>query len=74
MSHMCAKIRIRQADHHAYQTLLAAGTDPLLARLCAARNVKTAAELGDKLTQLLPYGDLKNITAATERLALAIAR
>ena len=50
-----------------------AGTDPLLALLCAARNVKTAAELGDKLAQLLPYGDLKNIAAATERLARAIA-
>jgi single-stranded-DNA-specific exonuclease len=73
MSNISAKIRIRQADHHAYQTLLDAGTDPLLARLCAARNVKTAAELGDKLAQLLPYGDLKNIAAATERLARAIA-
>ncbi len=69
---MSSRILTRQPDPQAYQTLLAAGTDPLLARLCAARNIKTAAELNDQLSALLPYHDLKNIDAAAERLLQAI--
>ncbi|MCP2040919.1 single-stranded-DNA-specific exonuclease [Neisseria sp. HSC-16F19] len=71
---MSARIRIRPTDPQAYQTLLAAGTDPLLARLCAARNVKSADELGDQLKQLLPYHSLKNIRPAAARLAQALHR
>lgn len=71
---MSDRIRIRQPDPAAYQTLLAAGADPLLARLCAARNVKSAAELDAQLTQLLPYHSLKNILPAAERLAQAVVR
>lgn len=69
---MSATIQTRHADPQAYQALLDAGTDPLLARLCAARNVKTAAELRHKLNLLLPFQRLKNIQAAAERLASAI--
>ena len=69
---MNAVIRTRQADPEAEQALLAAGTPPLLARLFAARNVRSPAELHNHLASLLPYQSLKNIDAAAERLARAI--
>ena len=69
---MNAVIRTRQANPEAEQTLLAAGTPPLLARLFAARNVRSPAELHNHLASLLPYQSLKNIDAAAERLARAI--
>ena len=69
---MNAVIRTRQANPEAEQALLAAGTPPLLARLFAARNVRSPAELHNHLASLLPYQSLKNIDAAAERLARAI--
>jgi single-stranded-DNA-specific exonuclease recJ len=69
---MNAVIRTRQANPEAEQALLAAGTPPLLARLFAARNVRSPAELHNHLASLLPYQSLKNIDAAAERLAHAI--
>ena len=69
---MNAVIHTRQADPEAEQALLAAGTPPLLARLFAARNVRSPAELHNHLASLLPYQSLKNIDAAAERLARAI--
>ena len=69
---MNAVIRTRQADPKAEQALLAAGTPPLLARLFAARNVRSPAELHNHLASLLPYQSLKNIDVAAERLARAI--
>ena len=69
---MTAVIHTRQADPEAEQALLAAGTPPLLARLFAARNVRSPAELHNHLASLLPYQSLKNIDAAAERLAHAI--
>lgn len=71
---MNAAIRTRPADPLAEQTLLAAGTPPLLARLFAARNISRPEELENRLHRLLPYQDLKNIDAAAERLAEALAR
>ena len=69
---MSAFIRTRKPDPQAEQTLLAAGTPPLLARLFASRNVRSANELHNHLANLLPYQSLKNIDAAAERLARAI--
>lgn len=71
---MNAVIRTRQPDAQAEQTLLNAGTPPLLARLFAARNVRSPNELHTNLASLLPFQSLKNIDAAAERLAQAIRR
>lgn len=71
---MNAAIHTRQPDPQAEQTLLAAGTPPLLARLFAARQVSRPEELENRLNRLLPYRDLKNIEAAAGRLADALAR
>ncbi|WP_225748034.1 single-stranded-DNA-specific exonuclease RecJ [Eikenella sp. Marseille-P7795] len=65
-------IRTRQPDAQAEQTLLNAGTPPLLARLFAARNVRSPEELHTNLGSLLPFQSLKNIEAAAKRLAQAI--
>ena len=48
------------------------GVHPLLARLFAARGVKTADELDDALTRLLPPSDLLGAAAAASLLADAI--
>ncbi len=53
--------------------LAAAGVDPVLARLFAARGVRSANELDCGLAALPPYGLLRNIEAAAARLADAIA-
>lgn len=71
---MSAKIRTRTIDQTACQTLIQAGADPLMARLCAARHITMPEELDDKLNALLPYQTLKNCTQAAERLADAIER
>ena len=36
---MSAKIQVRPVNPQTCQTLIAAGADPLIARLCAARDV-----------------------------------
>ena len=47
----------------------------MIARLCAARDVQSPAELDDKLGALLPYQTLtKTCEAAADRLADAIER
>ena len=53
------------------RTLMAAGADPLLARLLAARAVAEPHQLADKLSGLIPFGELKDCEAAAARLAAA---
>ena len=71
---MTVKIQTRPVDSVKCAALMAAGADPLLARLCAARAVASPHELEDKLTGLLPYESLKNCEQAAARLAVAIER
>lgn len=67
-----ACIVTRPVDTHAEQTLLAQGVEPLLARLYATRAIKNKLETESSLSALLPFHNLKNIHAASERLAQAI--
>ncbi|PIT15254.1 single-stranded-DNA-specific exonuclease RecJ [Snodgrassella alvi] len=67
-----ARILARPIDTVAQQTLLAQGVDPLLAKLYAARAIKSKSETEYSLSALLPFQSLKNIQAASERLARAI--
>ncbi len=53
--------------------LLPENLSPLLRRIFAQRNVATTAELDYSLSALLPFAELKGITAAAELLADAIA-
>ncbi|MRN38687.1 single-stranded-DNA-specific exonuclease RecJ [Neisseria sp. N95_16] len=71
---MAVKIQTRSINQSVCDTLINAGADPLIARLCAARDVQTPQELEDKLTGLLPYQSLTQCEAAAARLADAIAR
>ena len=61
---MSVKIQTRSINPTVFNDLLTAGTDPLIARLCAARDVQSPAELDDKLAALLPYQTLTNCEAA----------
>ncbi|PIT18135.1 single-stranded-DNA-specific exonuclease RecJ [Snodgrassella alvi] len=67
-----ARILTRPVDTIAQQTLLAQGVDPLLAKLYATRAIKSKSETEYNLSALLPFQSLKNIQAASERLARAI--
>ncbi len=58
----------------AAQALMAAGTDPVLARLFAARGITHPGELDLALKMLPPVDRLKGATAAAARLAQAIDR
>lgn len=69
-----ARILTRPVDENANRTLLAQGVDPLLARLYATRFVQHKEETEHNLSALLPFHDLKNIQAASERLAQAIRK
>ena len=69
-----AHIITRSVDTDAMQTLLAQGVDPLLAKLYATRAVKNKSETEYNLSALLPFQNLKNIQAASERLVQAIER
>ena len=71
---MSVKIQTRSINPTVFNDLLTAGTDPLIARLCAARDVQSPAELDDKLAALLPYQTLTNCEAAASRLADAVER
>ncbi len=71
---MTAKIQTRPINSTACATLIAAGADPLLARLCAARAVASPQELDDKLAGLLPYHSLRHCEQAAQRLADAVVR
>ena len=69
-----ARILTRPVDENANRTLLAQGVDPLLAKLYATRFVQHKQETEHNLSALLPFHDLKNIQAASERLAQAIRK
>ena len=67
------KIIIRPYDAHTFQTLSGSGLPPVLARIYAARGIENRAQLETELTHLIPFGQLKNITATAALLADAIA-
>jgi len=72
MSDATVTIEPRDVPPRTAWTLEQAGVHPLLARLYAARGVKTADELDDALTRLLPPSDLLGAAAAASLLADAI--
>jgi len=67
-------ITLRDAPPRAAWALEQAGVHPLLARLFAARGVRSAEELDDALGRLLPPGELRGADAAAQLLADAIAQ
>ena len=71
MSHT-KRIATRPINPQLQSALQAAGANPLIAQLYAARNVVDSSELNDSLKQLIPYTQLTNCTAAASRLADAI--
>ncbi|RPD89013.1 single-stranded-DNA-specific exonuclease RecJ [Neisseria weixii] len=71
---MTVKIQIRPVNQSVCNTLINAGADPLIARLCAARDVQTPQELKDRLNGLLPYQSLAQCEAAAARLADAVQK
>jgi single-stranded-DNA-specific exonuclease len=54
------------------ERLAAAGIHPVLARVYAARGIKSPAQLDNKLDQLLPFAEMRNAVAAAKLLADAI--
>ena len=71
MSHT-KRIATRPINPQLQSALQAAGANPLIAQLYAARNVADSSELNDSLKQLIPYTQLTNCTTAASRLADAI--
>lgn len=71
---MSVKIQTRSFNQTVCDSLIHAGADPLIARLCAARDVQSPQELEDKLAGLLPYQSLTNCEAAAARLADAVQK
>ena len=67
------KITIRPYDAQIFQALSGSGLPPVLARIYAARGIENSAQLETELTHLIPFGQLKNITATATLLADAIA-
>ena len=63
----------RARDEHAYAALIAGKVDPRMARLYAARHVKSAAELETSMSALLAPAQLAHVYAAAGMLAAAIA-
>lgn len=68
------KIRTRSVPDALFAALCGAGFSALEARLYAARGICSRTELEHELTNLLPFGSMKNIEASAVRLADAIAR
>ncbi|MBI3368041.1 MAG: single-stranded-DNA-specific exonuclease RecJ, partial [Burkholderiales bacterium] len=69
---MTPRILLRDVPPRVAFALEQAGVHPLLARLFAARGVRTADELDDGLAQLLPPAGLHGSAAAATLLADAI--
>ena len=63
--------RYAEADR---RQLHAAGVHPLLARLFAARRIRSPSELKQDFSRLLPPGEMKNAALAARLLADAIAQ
>ncbi len=55
------------------QALTDAGVHPVLARVYAARGITSTSDLDTKLSQLIPFEQLKNATLAAQLLADSIA-
>ena len=68
------EIARRTIDEAVRERLVAAGCDPRLARLFAARGVSAPEELGTTLASLVPPGQLARIDDAARLLADAIER
>lgn len=67
------KIRERVADPIALERLLAAGIDPLLARLMAARGIDRPEALNETLQALTPPGEMAGLAQAAQLLTSAIS-
>ena len=67
-------IALRDVPPRAAWALEQAGVHPLLARLFAARGMRSADDLDDGLARLLPPADLQGTAAAARMLADAIAQ
>ena len=67
-------ITLRDVPPRAAWALEQAGVHPLLARLFAARGMRSADDLDDSLARLLPPADLQGTAAAARMLAEAIAQ
>jgi single-stranded-DNA-specific exonuclease len=65
-------LTIRRAVPESAAALAAGGVDPVLARLYAARGVRTPAEIALDLAGLPSWRALKGIDAAADRLARAV--
>ena len=70
---MVKVIKARQVDTSVEKQLVETGVSPLLARLFAARGVKSAQELEVNLSQIIPPNTLTNNEAMAKLLADAIA-
>lgn len=70
---MIPALRVRQADAATTELLQQSGYPPLLARLFAARGIRSAAELQQQLSALLPPEQLTGAATAAQILADAIA-
>ena len=70
---MSLQLTLRDASPRATWALEQAGIHPLLARLFAARGIRSADELDDATARLLPPTDLKGASAASVLLADALA-
>ncbi|WP_292993421.1 single-stranded-DNA-specific exonuclease RecJ [Nitrosomonas sp.] len=68
-----SKITTRAYDSHTVEALSGSGLSPVLARIYAARGIENSSQLETELAQLIPFGQLKNITATAALLADAIA-
>ena len=64
---------LRRVVPPAFESLAASGVDPVLARIFAARGVRSPAELDYGLAALPPWSALQGIDAAAQRLHRAIA-
>jgi single-stranded-DNA-specific exonuclease len=65
---------VRRAVPESASVLAAAGIAPALARVYAARGIRSRAELALDLAELPSWGTLKGIDAAADRLAAAVSR
>ena len=65
---------IRRAVPPEFEALAASGVDPVLARIFAARGVRSPAELDYGLAALPPWSALRGVDAAASRLHRAIDR
>jgi single-stranded-DNA-specific exonuclease len=67
-------IIVRRAIPDTHRTLISRGVPAVLARVYAARGIRSTAELDHSLAALPDFRQLANVDAAADRLARAIAR